>query len=96
LQPAIQTTLNASSSFALDASQKSTLPLPHGTSPKLGSFSLPTSKSQPASDQGIIRTYPVVYHSLDTLLFASIDAPSIEIAHDWLEMITASCVMFNP
>jgi hypothetical protein len=57
----------------------------------------PAYLEKPAgTDQGIIRTYPVVYHSLDTLLFASIDAPSIEIAHDWLEMITANCVMFNP
>jgi len=57
----------------------------------------PAYLEKPAGiDQGIIRTYPVVYHSLGTILFASIDAPSIEIAHDWLEMITASCVMFNP
>ena len=53
-------------------------------------------KPFPGIDQGIVRTYPVVYHSLGTLLFASIDAPCIEIAHDWLERITASCVMFNP
>jgi hypothetical protein len=57
----------------------------------------PAYLEKPAGiDQGIIRTYPIVYHSLGTLLFASIDAPSIEIAHFWLEMITASCVMFNP
>jgi hypothetical protein len=53
-------------------------------------------EKQLSNDQGTIRTYPIVYSSLGTILFASIDAPSIEEAHVWLEMITASCVMFNP
>ena len=48
------------------------------------------------TDRDTSRTYPIVYQSLGTLLCASIDAPSIEIAHFWLEMITASCVMYNP
>jgi len=59
-------------------------------------FPVYIEKPFPGIDQGIVRTYPVVYQSLGTILFAAIDAPSIEIAHDWLEMITASCVMFNP
>jgi hypothetical protein len=49
-----------------------------------------------ATVQDTTRTYPIVYNSLGTILFASIDAPSLEMAHEWLEMITASCVMFNP
>ena len=46
--------------------------------------------------QGTIRLYPILYQSLGTTLFASIEAPSLETAHDWLGMVTVSCVMFNP
>lgn len=60
---------------------------------------LPAYLDGPASSEpydGTIRTYPIAYHSLGTTLFASIQAPSIETACLWLEMITANCVMFNP
>jgi hypothetical protein len=58
---------------------------------------LPTYLERPAGPgQGMIRTYPIAYRSLDTSLFASIEAPSLETACLWLDMITANCVMFNP
>jgi hypothetical protein len=45
---------------------------------------LPTYLERPGDQgQGMIRTYPI-------------EAPSLETACLWLEMITANCVMFNP
>ena len=58
---------------------------------------LPTYLERPADPgQGMIRTYPIAYQSQGTNLLASIEAPSLETACLWLDMLTANCVMFNP
>ena len=41
-------------------------------------------------------TFPIAYRSHGTTLFASIDAPTLEIASHWLDLLSSNCVMFNP